>query len=148
MTVQFENYTPKFTAYFTILCNVCLQPPLLSSSPPPPPLPTVDTMVLHHGFHFLYLSSAFSFLHQAQQEQKHLWVVVEPGPDPVQLPQSGPQRPVDKSPKDCPQNSQQGWIIGLETQLIFNLVFLLNRLLFYFNKKKICCISDVLSSHL
>lgn len=49
------------------------------------------------------LASTSSFLCEAASEWEIPWVTMETGPDPVQLPQSSPSRPVDKKPQDCCQ---------------------------------------------
>ena len=52
-----------------------------------------DSMVL-----FFYLTFIYSFLREAQQHWELLWVTMDTGPNPVQRPQSGAQRPVDQTP--------------------------------------------------
>lgn len=53
---------------------------------------------------WFFLASTSSFLCEALPQWGILWVTMETGPDPVQLPQSSPQRPVDKKPKNCSEN--------------------------------------------
>lgn len=66
----------------------------------------ISDLVMGYNSQHGCLASTSSVLREALPQWGDLWVTMETGPDPVQLPQSRSQRPVDNKSENFSENPQ------------------------------------------